>query len=56
PEQVVRLLQHTGNQVAASLPHALHHARVDLGLQRGDLVALLGTGAGLAIGGMVLRY
>ncbi|MEP9667824.1 3-oxoacyl-[acyl-carrier-protein] synthase III C-terminal domain-containing protein [Xanthomonas euvesicatoria] len=56
PEQVVRILQHTGNQVAASLPHALHHARVDLGLQRGDLVALLGTGAGLAIGGMVLRY
>ncbi|UXA68697.1 ketoacyl-ACP synthase III [Xanthomonas prunicola] len=56
PDQVVRILQRTGNQVAASLPHALHHARVELGLQRGDLVALLGTGAGLAIGGMVLRY
>ncbi|WP_184621642.1 3-oxoacyl-[acyl-carrier-protein] synthase III C-terminal domain-containing protein [Xanthomonas sp. 3058] len=56
PDQVVRILHATGNQVAASLPHALHHARVEQQLQRGDLFALLGTGAGLAIGGMVLRY
>ncbi|MGV7193777.1 3-oxoacyl-[acyl-carrier-protein] synthase III C-terminal domain-containing protein [Xanthomonas axonopodis] len=55
-EQVVRILHDTGNQVAASLPHALHHACVDRQLQRGDVFALLGTGAGLAIGGMVLRY
>ncbi|WP_419746219.1 3-oxoacyl-[acyl-carrier-protein] synthase III C-terminal domain-containing protein [Xanthomonas phaseoli] len=55
-EQVVRILPTTGNQVAASLPHALHHAVVGRQLQRGELVALLGTGAGLAIGGMVLRY
>ncbi|MCD0258556.1 ketoacyl-ACP synthase III [Xanthomonas melonis] len=55
-DQVVRILQGTGNQVAASLPHALHHAVVDRQLQRGELIALLGTGAGLAIGGMVLRY
>lgn len=56
PDQVIRILQATGNQVAASLPHALHHARIEQRMQRGDLVALLGTGAGLAIGGMVLRY
>ncbi|MEA9586322.1 3-oxoacyl-[acyl-carrier-protein] synthase III C-terminal domain-containing protein [Xanthomonas sp. WHRI 10064A] len=55
-DQVVRILHATGNQVAASLPHALHHACVDGQLQRGDVFALLGTGAGLAIGGMVLRY
>lgn len=55
-DQVIRILHATGNQVAASLPHALHHARIEQRLQRGDLFALLGTGAGLAIGGMVLRY
>ncbi|MCC4635164.1 3-oxoacyl-[acyl-carrier-protein] synthase III C-terminal domain-containing protein [Xanthomonas dyei] len=55
-DQVVRILHATGNQVAASLPHALHHACVDGQLQRGEVFALLGTGAGLAIGGMVLRY
>ncbi len=54
-ERVVRILQDVGNQVAASLPHALHHACCER-LQRGDAFALLGTGAGLAIGGMVLRY
>lgn len=56
PEQVVRILHAHGNQVAASLPHALHQARVTQQLQRGELFAMLGTGAGLSIGGMVLRY
>ena len=56
PEQVVRILHAHGNQVAASLPHALQQARVTQQLQRGELFAMLGTGAGLSIGGMVLRY
>lgn len=54
--RTVRILGRHGNQVAASLPHALHHA-IDSGrLQRGQTCLLLGTGAGLSLGGAVLRY
>lgn len=45
-----------GNQVAASLPSALHAAIESGRLQRGDHALLLGTGAGLSIGGIVLCY
>jgi 3-oxoacyl-[acyl-carrier-protein] synthase-3 len=45
-----------GNQVGASLPTALHFAIRRHGLKRGDKVLLLGTGAGVSIGGIVLVY
>jgi len=45
-----------GNQVAASMPTALHLAIESGAVERGDLVLLLGTGAGVSVGGMVLRY
>lgn len=45
-----------GNQVAASLPTALHSAIHGHGLKRGGKVLLLGSGAGVTIGGMVLLY
>lgn len=45
-----------GNQVAASLPTALHFAIHRHGLSRGDKVLLLGTGAGVSLGGIVLEY
>ena len=45
-----------GNQVAASLPSALHAAIESGRLRRGDHALLLGTGAGLSIGGIVLCY
>jgi 3-oxoacyl-[acyl-carrier-protein] synthase-3 len=45
-----------GNQVGASLPTALHFAVHRHGLERGDKVLLLGTGAGVSIGGIVLEY
>lgn len=45
-----------GNQVGASLPTALHHARVDDGMKRGDKILLLGSGAGVSIGGTILVY
>lgn len=56
PERVVRILSSRGNQVAASLPSALHEAITTGRLRRGELCALLGTGAGLSLGGAVLRY
>lgn len=54
--KIVRTLPEVGNQVAASLPNALHQAIADGRIQRGQTVALLGSGAGLSIGGAVLRY
>ncbi|MDF3607591.1 3-oxoacyl-[acyl-carrier-protein] synthase III C-terminal domain-containing protein [Paracoccus sp. DMF-8] len=45
-----------GNQIAASIPTALHTAVEEGRIQRGDLVLLLGTSAGVSIGGMVVRY
>jgi len=54
--RTVRILHDHGNQIAASLPVALHHALSQLPVARGDCLLLLGTGAGLALGGVVLRY
>ncbi len=45
-----------GNQVAASLPTALHTGISNGAIRQGDKVMLLGTGAGLTIGGMILIY
>lgn len=45
-----------GNQVGASLPTALHFAVTQGRLKRGDKALLLGTGAGVSIGGIVLVY
>jgi len=54
-EQLVLTLPTRGNQVAASLPIALHHAFIGSRTPRGAIVAVVGTGAGLSIGGAVLR-
>lgn len=56
PERMVRILAEQGNQLAASLPMALHQALLDGRLRRGGHALLIGTGAGLALGGAVLRY
>jgi 3-oxoacyl-[acyl-carrier-protein] synthase-3 len=44
-----------GNQVSASLPTALHHALVSGRLRPGDTALLIGTAAGVTLGGAVLR-
>lgn len=45
-----------GNCVAASMPMALHEAIRRERLVRGQRVLLLGTGAGISVGGAVLEY
>lgn len=45
-----------GNQVGASLPTALHFAIHRHGLRRGQKALLLGTGAGVSMGGIVFEY
>jgi 3-oxoacyl-[acyl-carrier-protein] synthase-3 len=54
--QIVRTLDHLGNCVAASIPCTLYEAVRAGRLQRGDEVLLVGTGAGLSIGGVILTY
>lgn len=44
-----------GNQIATSIPTALHHAVTDGRLAPGQIALLIGTSAGISIGGAVLR-
>lgn len=55
-EKIIDIFAEHGNQVAASLPTALDVAIRDGRIRRGHRLLLLGTGAGLTIGGMVLEY
>ena len=55
-DAVVDVLADHGNQVSASVPTALHHAVASGRLRRGDTALLLGTGAGLTLSAIVLRY
>lgn len=55
-QQVVDIFARHGNQVAASLPTALDIAVRDGRIQRGQRLLLIGTGAGLSLGGMILEY
>jgi 3-oxoacyl-[acyl-carrier-protein] synthase-3 len=55
-EQVIEIFAERGNQVGASLPSALHEAIASGRLRRGDPALLIGTGAGVQLGGMVIRY
>ena len=55
-EKVVNILPQYGNCVAASVPMALSIAIQDGRIKRGDLVLLIGTGAGLSAASCLLRY
>jgi 3-oxoacyl-[acyl-carrier-protein] synthase-3 len=56
PEQIISNIATRGNCVAASLPLAFAEAVHADRIRRGDRVFLIGTGAGLSIGGMLLTY
>ncbi|NOT61025.1 MAG: 3-oxoacyl-ACP synthase, partial [Acidobacteria bacterium] len=55
-EKLFNIFATHGNQVAASLPTALHEAIAQDRIRRGDRVLLLGTSAGVSLGGMVIEY
>jgi 3-oxoacyl-[acyl-carrier-protein] synthase III len=55
PQRLVDIYATHGNQVAASIPTALHEAFVSGRAERGQRIMLIGTAAGLTIGGMVIR-
>ena len=55
-EKIVDIIEDHGNMIAASIPLALHLGIRSGLVQRGKRVMLLGTSAGLSIGGMILTY
>jgi len=55
-EKIMDIYAEHGNQIAASIPTALHEAIVQNKIARGDNVLLLGTSAGVSLGGLILRY
>lgn len=56
PERVFNHIHERGNCIAASIPLALTEA-VEAGrVKRGDKVLLLGTGAGLSVGGLAFTF
>jgi 3-oxoacyl-[acyl-carrier-protein] synthase-3 len=55
-DRFVLTLPTHGNQVSASLPVALHRGIADQRIRPGHRIALIGTGAGLSIGGAVLDF
>jgi 3-oxoacyl-[acyl-carrier-protein] synthase III len=55
-ERVVDIFADHGNQIAASMPSALCAAISGGRLRRGDKALLVGTAAGVSLGGAVIRY
>ena len=54
-DKVVNIIRQTGNCVAASIPLALVTTLQANKIKEGDLIYLVGTGAGLSIASMLLR-
>jgi 3-oxoacyl-[acyl-carrier-protein] synthase III len=52
----MRTIEWLGNCVAASIPVTLYDAVRKGRIQRGDEVLLVGSGAGLSLGGMIITY
>lgn len=55
-ERVVRTLRETGNISSACIPFALDRLANTGALHAGDVIALVGFGAGLDVGGYLLRW
>ena len=55
-KKVINIIDTTGNCVAASIPLALSIAYEQNKFKRGDLIYFAGTGAGLSIGSMLLKF
>lgn len=55
-EKIVNIIADHGNMIAASIPLALHLAIEKKQIKRGQRIMLLGTSAGLSIGGIILTY
>lgn len=54
--RTIDIFRDHGNQVAASLPHALHRARLDDRLPPGSHTLLIGSAAGFSLGGAIIQW
>jgi 3-oxoacyl-[acyl-carrier-protein] synthase-3 len=55
-EKIARTIDRLGNCIAASIPSTLYETIRDGSIERGDKFLIIGTGAGLSIGGAILTY
>ena len=55
-DKFVNIIEDYGNMIAASIPLSLHLAIKSKRLQRGERVLMMGTSAGLSIGGVLIEY
>lgn len=55
-EQMFSYVDQYGNMIAASVPLGIHLATKQKKIKRGDYLLLLGTSAGLSLGGVLLVY
>ena len=55
-EQFFINIQEQGNTISASIPMALHDAQKQGRVQRGDKILLIGSSAGVSLGGIILEY
>ena len=56
PERYGDMYERIGNQMAASIPTTMCLLRDQNRLNRGQTLYLLGSGAGLAVGGIIMVY
>jgi len=54
--RTVDIFRNNGNQIAASMPHALHRARAEGRLADGSHALLIGSSAGISLGGAVIHW
>jgi 3-oxoacyl-[acyl-carrier-protein] synthase III len=54
--KTVDIFRNHGNQIATSMPHALHVARTTARAAAGTHSLLIGTSAGVSLGGAVIRW
>ncbi len=55
-EKMIDVLAQYGNTIAASIPMALHEAVTDGRIRRGHTLLLMGSSAGVSLGGTLLVY
>lgn len=55
-EKMINIISNHGNQISASIPTAYSHLLTSGNLKSGDKILLIGTSAGLSLGGMILEW
>lgn len=54
-EKVIKIVENVGNVISACIPMTWHHLLNNYSVNKGDKILLIGTSAGMSIGGMILE-